>query len=80
MWKGEAALLRDPHVARIVPMNTLDESSDNRSPVLYHRLLSAMAAAIKRFGGESSPTPLFRFSQDGDWIFDVDALASHEGD
>lgn len=75
MWKGEATLLRYPHVARIVPMNTLDESSDNRSPVLYHRLLSAMTTAIKRFGGASSPTPLLRFFPDGDWIVDVDALA-----
>ena len=78
MWKGEAAPPGLQHVLAAFPlMNTLTESSDYRSPVLYHTLLTALTKAVKRYGlaNPQKSVPLFRLTPEGQWIFDVDALA-----
>lgn len=58
-------------------MNSLEESSDHRSPVQYHDLLVALTSTVARYAvGTTSPDRLFTFSQETGWTFDVDTLAT----
>lgn len=58
-------------------MNSLEESSDHRSPVQYHDLLAALTSTVAKYAVDAtSPVQLFTFNQETGWTFDVDALAA----
>jgi hypothetical protein len=53
-------------------MNILEESSDHRSPVQYHKILTGLTNVIKNRSDQ-----YFSFTQDKGWIFDIDAIAAY---
>src|SRR5579875_2646086 len=53
-------------------MNILEESSDHRSPVQYHKILTGLTNVIKNRSDQ-----YFSFTQDKGWNFDIDAIAAY---